>query len=168
MTKGEIVDLLDGDLKGQILDLLDGDLHCLAMRDEDVALAVCGLAGLIARTDKALRGVLEREMKPEPAWSESNLMWLWMLYANALKAEGGNHKKARRRTIKSWESFTGDVLTDRHLDNLLSRPCSIIDQLPTKSITGEGPFSGAIDFLKTEYKKRRERGEKTKHRGNWE
>ena len=155
LTEEEVLEMLDlGGLSNRLLSL--------ALNNEEIGRRMCCMAGILARSDHGYREVLEEELNRKiPAWADLELMFLWTAYAWSLDNEGGDKKIARQKAIDAWEFGTGHVLTDRYMDNLLSRSVPFFENPSPDEFSSE-----AIERIRNVYLKRRERGEKTKHRGS--
>ena len=117
---------------------------------EELLQGICRLAGCLARSNDHYRELLKKQMKPEPKWSETNLQILWVMYSIGLREADGDQMQARRRIIELHEEMTGEELSEGYLENLLAREVSL---------------EGFRQDIQDAYEKRRERGEKTSHRG---
>jgi len=124
-----------------------------ALQDDDIAEAICHLAGLLSRSREPLRKLLEEEMKPNPRWSKSDLIMTWIDYAYFLEEEGGNQFEARKRLIQKEKKRIGKEINDKTMANLLTFAVHTIslERFP--------------EHIHSIIKKRLARGEKTMHRG---
>lgn len=129
------------------------ELFVSALKDDDIAEAVCLLAGILSHHSQHLRKLLKEEMKPAARWRKADLIMTWIDYAYFLEQEGGDKMKARKRLIHKEEKRIGKKISDGTMNNLLSRAINTI------------PLDNFPEHIHPIIKERLDRGEKTMHRG---
>ncbi len=123
-----------------------------AMRDEQLAIVLCELAGILAACNSTHKTLIEDRIKSLRRRSGLGLAASLGVYVGALEVT--DERTARKTLRKFEERRTGKKITDKTIQNMLSEAANTI------------PLDDFPDNLRALIEKRLEHGVKTRHRGN--